>query len=656
MIAELTRHLWQSTFFAVAAGLLTLAFRKNRAQVRYWLWLSASLKFLVPFLLLTSLGSYLETWAPAASVARQITTPAVSYAIDEFSGASFTGSVPSKPPEPSTVDWVPVALFAAWLCGFAAIAVIRFRSWLRIRAAVCAGTAIDIPCAVEIRLSPAMLEPGVVGLLRPILLLPGGIKERLTPPELNAVIAHEMCHVQRRDNLFAAIHMIVEAIFWFHPLIWWIGARLVEERERACDEEVLSQGNQPDVYADAILNVCKLYVESPLACVSGVSGASIRRRIEAIMTSRRLQCLSRAKKFLLAAAAVIVLADPVSIGLLISVSSVPTIHAQSLIPQIMQTAPAETIHIAQAPPVRAIAPAPPPATRPKFDAVSIRRCMPGDELTGAGGRGGGGGRGPRYSPGRLTIQCLAVATMINFAYTSGADDRPINFSQTDPPEKLFRGGPAWAYSDWYTIEAETDDPVANGPTSPGRTPARIVMTGPMLQAILEDRFRLKLHRETEEVPMYALTVSKGGPKIKPLESGCIRLDPTQEHHAADFSGPIPVCNTVIGDWNGPNKTWQVTGALRWFAGSLSSVTGRTVLDKTGLTGIFSVHLEYAPDESTPPRRLPNGGLPPGPEPSVIPPGATIFTALEQQLGLKLVPDKGPQGYIVIDHVERPSEN
>ncbi len=96
--------------------------------------------------------------------------------------------------------------------------------------------------------------------------------------------------------------MIVETLFWFHPLVWWIGARLVEERERACDEEVLRLGNQPDVYADAILNVCKLYVEAPLACVSGVSGASIRRRIEAIMANRRLQRLNRAKKFLLAAA------------------------------------------------------------------------------------------------------------------------------------------------------------------------------------------------------------------------------------------------------------------------------------------------------------------------------------------------------------------
>src|SRR5438552_651971 len=83
----------------------------------------------------------------------------------------------------------------------------------------------------------------------------------LRPPQLEAVLAHELCHVRRRDNLVASIHMIVEAIFWFHPLVWWIGAKLVEERERACDEEVLRLGSEPRVYAEGIVNVCKLYRE-----------------------------------------------------------------------------------------------------------------------------------------------------------------------------------------------------------------------------------------------------------------------------------------------------------------------------------------------------------------------------------------------------------
>jgi bla regulator protein blaR1 len=103
---------------------------------------------------------------------------------------------------------------------------------------------------VWVRYSPGPLEPGVVGILRPTILLPEGIAKRLTPPQLEAVLAQELFHLRRRDNLFAAIHMIAETTFWFHPLIWWIGARLVEERERACDEEVLALGSEPRVYAE----------------------------------------------------------------------------------------------------------------------------------------------------------------------------------------------------------------------------------------------------------------------------------------------------------------------------------------------------------------------------------------------------------------------
>ncbi len=210
---------------------------------------------------------------------------------------------------------------------------IRFRGWLRVRAAVRASAAFGISEAgisetVEIRVSRCHLGPGVVGILRPVLLFPEGIAERLTPSELETVLAHELCHVRRRDNLFAAIHMIVEAAFWFHPLVWWISARLVEEREQACDEEVLSLGSHPEIYADAILNVCKFYAQSPLIGVSGVSGASIRRRIEAIMLNRFKQ-LSRAKKLLLAAAGTAALAGPVAIGLLIGAGNITVVGAQS---------------------------------------------------------------------------------------------------------------------------------------------------------------------------------------------------------------------------------------------------------------------------------------------------------------------------------------
>ncbi len=142
---------------------------------------------------------------------------------------------------------------------------------------------------------------------------------------MKAILAHELCHVRRRDNLLALIHMIVETIFWFHPLVWWIGARLIEERECACDEDVVSRGNAPDLYAEAIVKVCKWSTESPLTCVAGVTGGNLKRRIEQIMNARDVPGLSLAKKAALTIAGAAVLVAPVLVG----IADAPAILAQS---------------------------------------------------------------------------------------------------------------------------------------------------------------------------------------------------------------------------------------------------------------------------------------------------------------------------------------
>jgi tetratricopeptide (TPR) repeat protein len=119
--------------------------------------------------------------------------------------------------------------------------------------------------------------------------------------------------------------MIVEAVFWFHPLVWWIGVRLVDERERACDEEVLRLGNEPQVYAEGILNVCRIYLESPLRCVSGVTGSDLKKRIHAIVAGRVAPNLSFARKASLAIAAIAALAAPLVVGLIVNASPTRTL-------------------------------------------------------------------------------------------------------------------------------------------------------------------------------------------------------------------------------------------------------------------------------------------------------------------------------------------
>ena len=127
---------------------------------------------------------------------------------------------------------------------------------------------------IEIFLSRASLEPGILGIVKPVLVWPQGISDRLEDAHLEAILAHEVWHVRRNDNLAAAVHMVVEAIFWFHPLVWWLGARMVEERERACDEEVLATG-QPAA------GLCRKHFEDLRVLrgiAAGVRGGSYRFR------------------------------------------------------------------------------------------------------------------------------------------------------------------------------------------------------------------------------------------------------------------------------------------------------------------------------------------------------------------------------------------
>jgi uncharacterized protein (TIGR03435 family) len=195
------------------------------------------------------------------------------------------------------------------------------------------------------------------------------------------------------------------------------------------------------------------------------------------------------------------------------------------------------------------------------------------------------------------------------------------------------GGPSWLNSERYDISARTP---ANA--SPG------MITGPMMQQLLEERFKLKIHREAREIPVYALTVAKGGAKLKRVEEGsCTPLEDA-------LLGPLapaaqvgkPPCG-AFGVSGPPSRLqWSAYGITLGEAfGLLHGYLGRLVIDKTGLTGMFDLHLEFARDDAAA-----DGANP----------AQSIFTAVEAQLGLKLQPAKGSGEYVVIDRVEHPSEN
>lgn len=407
--------------------------------------------------------------------------------------------------------------------------------------------------------------------------------EHLNSQELDAILSHELCHVRRRDNFFSGVHMVVEAIFWFNPLVWWIGSRMVEERELACDEEVLRMGCEVADYVEGILKVCRFYAESPLPCVSGVTGADVKKRLGSILAGTIGVELSGARKVVLAAIGVAALAAPVVIGVL----TAPFIRAQ--------VAPANT---------------------PKFDVASIRSC--GDPSQ----------QGPmshipgsNSAPGRLATDCVPLRQMIGNAYSKDMNDyAPL------------AGGPAWTNSAFYEINATVDG-----------NPSVKVMSGPMLQALLEDRFQLKIHRETREGPVYFLTVARGGPKLRSFVEGSCKPWPTP---------PPPqltkeYCGRMIYGLKPAVDAQGVT--IEDFSSMLRLVTGRPVIDKTGVDGRFDIHVDFSREGTELESIRQAVPADPGGPPS-------IFVAIQEQLGLKLESGRGPVETLVIDHIERPTGN
>ena len=204
------------------------------------------------------------------------------------------------------------------------------------------------------------------------------------------------------------------------------------------------------------------------------------------------------------------------------------------------------------------------------------------------------------------------------------------------PGSRILGGPKWLDSTRFDIEAKMDDSVADHLRTLARS-QRELETQAMFQQLLADRFKLAVHWETRELPIYALVVAKKGPKLQPTK---------------DFTGSPGTSSN--GSQSG--SQFNATGVtLPQLAEALTRVLfrelGRDIIDKTGVEGRYDLTLKWAPDTGASSLPRATGG-----EASSADLGPSIFTAIQEQLGLKLEPTKGPVQVLVIDHAEMPSEN
>ncbi len=610
----LGNHLWQSTLFAAVVGLLTLLLRKNHASARYWLWMAASLKFLLPFSLLVTIGSYLSRRHSTASSSGDF------YLVIDSVSQPFSHGAASVAPHTSVMagllQMLPAILAAMWLCGFVAVLFTWLARWRQISSAMRVAVPVregreletlrrleqlnGLRRRITLLLSRSSLEPGIFGIARPVLIWPEGISSRLEDAHLEAVLAHEVWHVRRHDNLAAVFHMFVEAIFWFHPLVWWLGARLIDERERACDERVLQLGSHPRVYAESILKVCEFCVGSPLPCVSGVTGADLKQRIGNIMNERITRKLDLTRKLLLTTAAASALFTPLIVGLMKPAQS----HAQT---------PTESAGVL--------------TPTPGFESVSIKPGVsiePGNTKTVIATR-------LLYRNEEITATNLTLQDLIAAAY--GVEKEQVS------------GAAEWSKSELFSIEAKIDAATYDAfrKAGPGQGKGERQRE---FQTLLADCFHLVVHRESRALPGYSLVIATNGPKLQPAKPG---------DTYADGLGGIPGIDKGPA---GPHRIMMGYGELigqalpiSTLAQNLSFHFHQPVVDNTGLTGDFDFKVQWTParDEFKG-HKIAEGA--PVPDPS----GPSLTVAIEQQLGLRLDPQTVPREMVVIDRAEKPQFN
>lgn len=309
------------------------------------------------------------------------------------------------------------------------------------------------------------------------------------------------------------------------------------------------------------------------------------------MTKRIAVKLTFGKKAALVAAGVAVLGLPIVVGIWST-----TAHAQS--------------------------PSHPSAVGPfpKFEVVSIKACKPVTP---------GGREGRISAPGRLSIRCGILADTDNTGMIQVAYNRYAGGQLSSYRVIPIEGGPDWIHSERFEIDAESDG-----------HPSILMMEGPMMRTVLENRFKLQIHRETRQGPVYELALGQGAPKLKQLPDGSCT--------PAVIGRALPVvpdgqhlCRNMVS-LDSPRVVDIEGGTLSSFAGLLGMALDRPVIDKTGITGYFQIHLAFSPDDSATPR--------------LVTADRGVVQAIQEQLGLRLVPATGPVDALVVDHIERPYEN
>jgi len=493
---------------------------------------------------------------------------------------------------------LPMIVFL-WLIGAAFLAVRLTVGWWRVRRLhkralatpssrlqhagdVVAGR-VGLRRLVHIVDFDAVDTPMALGWIRPVVLVPIAAVAQLTPTQVEAILAHELAHVRRWDYVVNLVQNIAEVFLFFHPVVWWLSARIRLEREQCCDDIAVELCGDPLGYVTALKQLeqaRQIPHAVPPRLVFAATGGSLLKRVQRILRGKKDVQISSSGvvgPIALVTAFVIVLAGHSRLN---AISQAPLNAAQ-------------------------------PADQRGFASASIKQVVANTSNRGFLCAFGPGGRAFKaFGPVDSIVAC---------AYG-------IPAARTQ--EQLI-GGPDWLRVDLFEIDAQS--PTDNPPTS--------FDDGlPMVRALLADRFRLAVHRETKHLDTLDLNVASGdgtlGPQMRQTPADCAGWI------ASKRKGPMPSRPGYrpCGFARTNNQTITNTAiTMPQLANLLTAWTGTVVRDTTGLSGYFDVDLSPMPGRAD----------------SAAGRGRNLDVALRKQLGLTLKASTSVVDLLVVDHVERP---
>jgi len=439
--------------------------------------------------------------------------------------------------------------------------------------------------------------PAAVGIWRSAIVLPTSA-DAWSDDRRRAVLLHELAHIERHDCLTHTLASVACAVYWVHPAVWWVASRLHVERERACDDRVLSAGADARDYAGHLLELAYSlgHTGTPASAIAMARPRELEGRMLAILDTARNRTVPALRSRLAGAAVLVTLTVPVA--------------AATLTPRLHRLAATDLRRAASDVDGQNAATT---TERLEFDVASIRRTDPNDPRSGADFSALPGGQ--------LVARNNAVSNFIINAYGI--------------PYYTLIGGPDWMRTERYDLQAKADTE---------RSRPEMMQ---MLQALLADRFQFRGHRETRELPAYVLTVARGGAKLKASrDDDCVDRSPANMS-ALPTTETRPGCGNNLLSSRGatpPNLRWSAVHIdMRSVSDALANYFRRPVVDRTGLAGFFDVDMELPP-------------LQPLTGDAAADSGPSVFTVLQEQLGLRVEEGRGPVDVLVVDRIERPTGN